>query len=224
MSTRFLKRTAAIAVLFGVAMAATSAFAQDNDRQRYSYNNCKDDRISSSGNAVWRPFSRDKELAGKGAAFANAVANWQREVRSKYGELWMQYDRAKGKNGDGVGRGDFDCTQASVGTFGKNIVRCTVSGSPCARKAETNETTGGNEDPKVCGYYDSSDIKQAQRLLNSCDRRECDTDVDGVLGPQTSRCLKDFQRKAGLQITGEPCRSTIEKLQAQCGGGRWRDR
>jgi hypothetical protein len=217
-------------------VSALPASAQRDDRERggerrYEYGpNCKGEMIKASGNAVWRPFSREKELDGKGAAFANAVANWQREVRSKYGELWMQYERARGKDGGPVGRSDFDCVQTSFGVIGKNIVRCTISGDPCARKAETVEDrpSGGGGRPgsstRTC-EWDVGDVRQAQRLMNSCDGvRDCDTEVDGILGDNTARCLKRFQEKAGLRVTGEPCQSTLEAMQKRCGGGRYRDR
>jgi peptidoglycan hydrolase-like protein with peptidoglycan-binding domain len=227
MTSKRMLCASAIPLVLAFMLAIPASAQRDDDRDRdRGERNCKGDRISASGNAVWRPFSRQKELDGKGAAFANAVANWQREVRTKYGELWMQYERARGKDGGRVGRPDFDCQQASVGTFGKNIIRCTISGDPCARRAETTEAPDpGRGDPTRTCQFDIGDVRQAQRLMNSCDGvRDCDTEADGILGPQTARCLKKFQQRAGLRVTGEPCESTLREMQRRCGGGRYRDR
>ena len=138
MKSGHVLRASAIALVLAFMLAIPASAQRDDDRDRdRGERNCKGDRISASGSAVSRPFSRQKELAGKGAAFANAVITWQREVRTKYGEFWMQYERARGKDGGRVSREDFDCQDARVS--GKNFIRCTISGDPCARRAETTE-------------------------------------------------------------------------------------
>jgi len=215
-------------VLLLAALAAIPADAQRRDRDRdrdrdreQTEERCKRELIKASGNAVWRPFSRKRELAGEGAAMQNAIANWQRQVRSKYGEQWMVWDRS----GDPEQGRDLrkDCVAASIGTIGRNVIRCTITGYPCK---EVLDPGGSRPDPRPdrrCDYSEW-DVREAQRLLNSC-RRECDAAVDGILGDHTRGCLERFQRRYNLERTGEPCRETMRELRRHCGSsGGYRDR
>jgi hypothetical protein len=201
-----------LAVLF-----TTPVRAQRSDRggERYAYkSNCKDETIKASGSAVWRPFSLKREINGEGAAFANAVVNWQREVWSKYGEHWMDYDNARGKQLDGIGREDTDCRPDARR---KNMIRCIISGNPCAMSPEAIDPGSQTASPGC--QFGRGDIKQAQRFLNSCDK-ECDGEIDGILGGETEKCLKQFQRRFSLRVSGQPCVETLRALQGNCGVAR----
>src|SRR5689334_15595852 len=65
---------------------------------------CKGEPVTVSGKAKFRPFSKTTELEGRGAAMADAVANWEREVGSRYGQAWKAWSRARDTT--------FDCAPA----------------------------------------------------------------------------------------------------------------
>src|SRR5215831_9935239 len=54
----------------------TEAFAQRGE--------CKPN-LNAAGKAKFRPFTQAREIRGEGAAMADAIANWQRDVSAKYG-------------------------------------------------------------------------------------------------------------------------------------------
>jgi hypothetical protein len=95
--------------------------------------NCKADVFTASGRAKFRPFSKSKELEGGGAAMADAVANWQREVSAKVGERWRHWTEARDKS--------VKCEPVGTGKLiSGNRIGCTISGRPCARGEETIPT------------------------------------------------------------------------------------
>ena len=56
---------------------------------------------------------------------ADAVVNWQKEVREKYGDQWDSWSRAKGTN--------FECAPTKTGKIiGSSFIGCTISGRPCS--------------------------------------------------------------------------------------------
>ena len=86
---------------------------------------CKDNTVTASGRAKFRPFTKTKELEGRGSAMADAVVNWQKEVREKYGDQWNSWSRAKGTN--------FECAPTKTGKIiGSSFIGCTISGRPCS--------------------------------------------------------------------------------------------
>ena len=92
----------AVAALM-TAMLTLSANAQtagDRDpTQAYAQQGgeCKP-MLNAAGKAKFRPFTQAREIRGEGAAMADAIANWQRDVSAKYGSQWMMWDRADDKN------------------------------------------------------------------------------------------------------------------------------
>src|SRR5437870_5800718 len=61
----------------------TQAYAQRGERAE-----CKA-MLNAAGKAKFRPFTQAREIRGEGAAMADAIANWQRDVSAKYGSQWM---------------------------------------------------------------------------------------------------------------------------------------
>jgi hypothetical protein len=87
---------------------------------------CKADTVTTSGRGKFRPFSKQKELAGEGAAMRDAVANWEKQVASSFGEEWKKWSSAKDTS--------FDCG-ITQGKILSNLVACTISGRPCLTTA-----------------------------------------------------------------------------------------
>ena len=63
-------------------------------------------------------------------------------------------------------------------------------------------------------------ISEAQRLLNGCGCRRS-VEVDGICGPTTERCLREFQgsrfgRGKNLRVDGLPHRETVAALREYC--------
>lgn len=85
---------------------------------------CKDS-FTASGRGKFRPFTKTKELEGRGSAMADAVANWQREVAAKYGEKWKNWSDAR--------EASFTCAPTKDGKIiGSSFIGCTISGRPCS--------------------------------------------------------------------------------------------
>jgi hypothetical protein len=99
---------------------------------------CKADVVTASGRGKFRPFTKAKELAGKGSAMADAVAAWQREVAATHGERWKLWSEAKDKS--------FDCT-LTQGKILRGLVACTIHGRPCAiaEAPAAPAVVGGND-------------------------------------------------------------------------------
>jgi len=135
MTFRKLSWASALAFLSIMGSWAVPASAQDQG--------CKREVITSAGAAKFRPFTKAKELRGDGASMAAAIENWQRDVITKYGEQWMQWENAVKVHMRGLDK-HWNCTPARVGTLGANTIRCTVSGRPCLKggREEEEETRG----------------------------------------------------------------------------------
>ena len=115
-AARFLVLATACTTLLIAGAAVEPASAQDV---------CKDNTVTASGRAKFRPFTKTKELEGRGSAMADAVVNWQKEVREKYGDRWDSWSRAKGTN--------FECAPTKTGKIiGSSFIGCTISGRPCS--------------------------------------------------------------------------------------------
>ncbi len=101
---------------------------------------CKSQPATASGRAKFRPFTKAKELEGRGSAMADAIANWQRLVGDQFGESFKQWTEAKDKS--------FKCEPMGEGKLiSGNRIGCTITGRPCARadRAEIAPGTPGNK-------------------------------------------------------------------------------
>lgn len=148
---------------------------------------CKREPIRAAGPAT---------ILGKGRARRLAITNWQREVRAKFGERYMDFNKAREAN--------FECEAASVGAIGSLNQRCVVSAHPCRISAVEDDLTIGESD-------DARTTFRAQRLLARAGYLEAE-DVDGEFGDRTRRALRRFQRDEGLRVTGEINDETLERL------------
>lgn len=179
---------------FIVVGASTAANAQEPV--------CKDERIEAAGAA---------SVFGEKRALSLAIANWQRAVRRKYGEEYIEWAKAVEKTQD--------CGSASVGTLGKFNKRCTVTAIPCTlarldrdrdydRERELRERDRDFDRGREFDYRrdrdyveDEIDPREIQRLLNRWGYR---VRVDGVWGEESREALMRFQRRNGLEPDGEP--------------------
>jgi Putative peptidoglycan binding domain len=171
---------AAGAILLSCAMAMTAS-AQDR---------CKGEMVKAAGKATIWGDKRAKRLA---------IDNWQREVRQKYGEQFMDFTKAR--------QGEVDCGSSGIGVVGSRMKRCNVTGYPCHEVSkeddeEADKGWGGNEDRKVISI---------QRRLVRAGYLERD-DVDGEYGPKTTQAVRRFQRENDLRVTGKVDDRTWEKL------------
>ena len=213
-----LWRGAVVALMTAtLTLSASAQTAGDRDpTQAYAQQGECKPMLNAAGKAKFRPFTQAREVRGEGAAMADAIANWQRDVSAKHGSQWMLWDKADDKN--------FNCSPARPGTIGSWFIRCTIEARPCGggpTEAVNGEPPYPTVDPRECGEYPTHIIREAQQRLNGCDacgNREIK--VDGACGPQTERCLRRFQssrfgRENGLEATGTPTRKTLIALR-QC--------
>ena len=171
--------------------------------------------INAAGKAKFRPFTQAREIRGDGAAMADAIANWQRDVSAKYGSQWMLWDKADDKNSN--------CSPARPGTIGSWFIRCTIEARPCGGGPTTIPEEATQQEPpdRECGDYPRPRILEAQQRMNGCDACGRQIKVDGSCGPQTERCLRTFQssrfgREKGLEVTGTPNFKTVAALREFC--------
>src|SRR5262249_18721205 len=108
---------------------ATTAIAQDE--------RCKGEKITAAGKATFWGDKRAQRLA---------IDNWQREVRQKYGEQFMDFTKAR--------QGRVDCGEAGIGAVGSHMKRCNVSGYPChvVAAADDEEADKDWDDKDRRGY------------------------------------------------------------------------
>lgn len=212
-----LWRGAVVALM--TAMLTLSANAQtagDRDpTQAYAQSGECKPLLNAAGKAKFRPFTQAREIRGEGAAMADAIANWQRDVSAKYGSQWMLWDKADDKNSN--------CSPARPGTIGSWFIRCTIEARPCGGgPANAQEEQQQQEvEYKECGDYPRPRILEAQQRANGCDACGRQIKVDGSCGPQTERCLRQFQssrfgREKALEVNGAPTRRTIVALREYC--------
>ena len=185
----------------------TQAYAQRGERAE-----CKA-MLNAAGKAKFRPFTQAREIRGEGAAMADAIANWQRDVSAKYGSQWMLWDKAVEKKEN--------CSPARPGTIGSWFIRCTIEARPCGGGPERAEVVD-EEDYDDCNRYGRGRVLEAQQRMNGCDTcRGNKLVVDGSCGRQTERCLRTFQssrfgREKGLEPNGLPGRRTMIALREYC--------
>jgi len=129
-AARFLVVATACTTLLVAGAAVEPANAQDA---------CKDTTVTASGRAKFRPFTKTKELEGRGSAMADAIVNWQKEVREKYGDRWDTWSRAKGTN--------FECAPTKSGKIiGSSFIGCTISGKPCSNGSSKGPAADNRRD------------------------------------------------------------------------------
>ena len=204
----------ALAALMTVFLVADVSAQRDRDRDRDKdrpKGECKE-MLNAAGRAKFRPFTQAREARGEGAAMADAIANWQRDVSAKYGSQWMLWVNADDKK--------YNCGASRPGKIGSWFIRCTIEARPC----------GGGEDPekedsadyKQCTDYPRHRVLEAQQRANGCNACNRQIVVDGTCGPSTEGCLKTFQnsrfgRQKGLATNGAPDRKTLLALREYCG-------
>ncbi|MBE0503768.1 MAG: peptidoglycan-binding protein [Desulfuromonadales bacterium] len=85
--------------------------------------------------------------------------------------------------------------------------------------AETPASLGSQSEMKQhqagAMKLDSKTVNEMQKALN--EKGYAVGRVDGVVGPQTTNALRDFQRKEGLSATGQPDQQTLKALGIEVG-------
>jgi hypothetical protein len=195
-------------------LSAGAQTASDPSQAYAQREECKP-LLNAAGKAKFRPFTQAREIRGEGAAMADAIANWQRDVSAKYGSQWMLWDKADDKNSN--------CSPARPGTIGSWFIRCTIEARPCGGGPANAEEPPDDRDigGKECGDYPRPRILEAQQRMNGCNACGRQITVDGSCGPQTERCLRQFQgsrfgREKGLDVTGTPNIKTVRALREYC--------
>jgi hypothetical protein len=150
---------------------------------------CKGELVKASGKAT---------LWGDKRATRLAIDNWQREVRQKYGEQFMDFTKAR--------QGAVDCGASGIGVVGSRMKRCNVTGYPCHVAAEA-------DDEEVDKDYENKDRRTMaiQRRLVRAGYLESD-EVDGDFGPKTRQAVRRFQRENDLRVTGQVDERTWDRL------------
>jgi hypothetical protein len=186
--------TAGTALLLVCALT-TTAFAQRNREERRreerreekreaKEDRCKDELVKAAGKAT---------ILGNRRAMRLAIDNWQRDVRQKYGERFMDFSKARHVRSE--------CESASIGSLGRLNKRCNISGYPCS--------TGSLEDDEDVGA--GNDTFTIQRWLVRLGYLDRD-DIDGDFGRITRRAVEKFQRAEGLRVSGEADEETRRRL------------
>jgi len=202
-----------------LTLSASAQTASDQDpTQAYAQRGECKPLLNAAGKAKFRPFTQAREVRGEGAAMADAIANWQRDVSAKYGSQWMLWDKADDKNSN--------CSPARPGTIGSWFIRCTIEARPCGGGPATAEGVdlpdpGEGRGDRECSEYPRPRILEAQQRMNGCDACGRRITVDGSCGQQTERCLRQFQgsrfgREKGLEVTGTPNIKTVRALREYC--------
>jgi hypothetical protein len=144
---------AAARVLGGAVAGAALLFAGATVEPAGAQEDCKSEYVTASGRGKFRPFTKTKELEGRGSAMVDAVATWEREVASTLGDRWKKWDEAKDKT--------FECAPTKSGKIiGSSFIGCTIKGRPCAVEdaPSPGETTvasrgRGRDDDDRSGRY-----------------------------------------------------------------------
>jgi hypothetical protein len=185
-----MKRNALVAA--GAVLLLTGTLAMPADAQQEVEERCKKEATRAAGAAT---------ILGKGRARRLAITNWQREVRAKFGERYMDFNKSR--------EASFECEAASVGALGRFNQRCIVSAHPCRIVAIEDDATIGESE-------DARNTFRVQRLLARAGYLDAE-DVDGEFGDRTRRAVRRFQRDEGLRVTGEISDETLERLRRRAG-------
>jgi hypothetical protein len=163
-------RLPALAVAGAALLVADTLIAPASAQEE-----CKSDVVTVSGRAKFRPFTKTRELEGRGSAFADAVANWRREVATRFGESWDRWTKAKDTT--------FTCAPTKSGKIiGSSFIGCTISGRPCFFPDADDEKRGS-----VAQNRDRDDSRDRDRDRDRY--RDRDRDDDGA---------RDKRRRAAL--------------------------
>jgi hypothetical protein len=125
----------------GTALAMAAAAPETATAQGAAA--CKGETLTVTGKATFRPLSKSKELEGKGAAMADAVASWERQVAKRFGQPWKQWAAAKDTS--------FDCGPQDGKIVGTSLIACTISGRPCAAASAAAAAPAAGRDKKGRG-------------------------------------------------------------------------
>jgi hypothetical protein len=166
---------------------------------------CHKERIAASGDQSFGVV-RSAEHLGRKA--------WQREVITKYGERFQQWENAACPK--------VECVAGGIA----GTRRCTYSGYACSPEvdikalADLKRSRGEGAPPPE--YYEhareenrgrrelgSDEIAELQRLLRD---RGYSVSVDGQFGEQTSEALIKWQHRAGMHEDGEATFRNLEAL------------
>jgi hypothetical protein len=163
-------------VLVGAAAGAALLLADATVKPASAQEACKSEYVSATGRGKWRPFSRDKELEGNGAAKRDAIAAWEKKVAANLGESWKRWEFAKGQSEE------CGLTQGKVFS---NLVQCTVRARPCPAPekgappgvAVAVPEKGSGRDRDVVRYAGTSwryriEMRHQERLAEWRNRRE----------------------------------------------------
>lgn len=112
-------RVSVLAAAAGAALLVAGPWAEP----AAAADECKPDIVTATGRGKFRPFTKTRELEGKGSAMADAVATWQREVAATHGERWKLWSEASDKG--------FEC-EPTKGKILSGLIACTIHGRPCA--------------------------------------------------------------------------------------------
>jgi hypothetical protein len=211
---RLIQGVVALLVTVLLVLTASAQPRRDRDRDRDSpKGECKD-MLNAAGRAKFRPFTQKREREGRGAAMADAIANWQRDVSAKYGSQWMLWENAADQ--------EYTCAPSRPGTVGSWFIRCTIQARPCGGGPEKAEDEDNDRpDWRQCSDFSRRRIIEAQRWMNGCNTCRREVEVDGVCGPTTERCLREFQnsrfgRSKNLRADGLPHQETVSALREYC--------
>jgi Putative peptidoglycan binding domain len=182
MSLKGIAVVAAGAIFFWAGVTALPADAQEKGEER-----CKGNEVSAAGAATYLGTGRAKRLA---------ITNWQREVLAKYGERFIDFNKAKD--------GRFECERAGIGTVGSLKRRCIVRATPCRLAATSPE-----EEPEPTN--EESRTLRIQQWLARLGFLN-DEGVDGEYGPMTQQAVRRFQREQDLRVTGQVDEATYNRL------------
>jgi hypothetical protein len=183
-SIKFLTAGTALLLLCGFATESLAQSRRERERERREEqrreekreDRCKEEVIKVSGKAT---------ILGQKRAMRLAIDNWQREVRQKYGERFMDFAKARLVK-------EPECTSASIGALGRLNKRCEISAVPCpVSSLGENEGIGGQRET----------LRVQQWLVRLGYLRP--GDIDGDYGPRTRQAVKDYQRDNRLRATGE---------------------
>jgi peptidoglycan hydrolase-like protein with peptidoglycan-binding domain len=78
-----------------------------------------------------------------------------------------------------------------------------------ASGANTNAAMSGPSGSSMADTKSPEEVQKVQTALNQKGER---VKVDGIWGPQTEQALRDFQRRNGLQASGQLDDQTLRKL------------
>jgi peptidoglycan hydrolase-like protein with peptidoglycan-binding domain len=78
-----------------------------------------------------------------------------------------------------------------------------------------NGTSSGMSNGSSSSHMSHAKVKKLQRALNNHGNH---LKVDGIMGSNTRSALKKYQRKNGMQATGQPNSQTMQSLGVGSGG------